>query len=107
MSPNNFEHDKEKIEKEALERHERWSKEFQENRFMFERTRRLEVEKFINEAPEEQQPALRELQEKWDKALKGAGSKENRLVVAKNILMDHFVNKFQPALELIAPNNDK
>lgn len=103
---NNSVHDRERIEKEALERHEQWSKEYRENRFMFERTRRLEIEKLINEAPEEQQEALRELQRKWDGALKGAGSRKNRLVVAKHLLMDHFVNKFQPALGLITSDDE-
>lgn len=93
-----FKFDREKIREEALKRHEERSIRFKENRFMFEIEAKQEIENLINSAPPEKQEALRKLQLKWDNAMKGAG-KHNRLVVAKTLLMDQFINKFKPVLD--------
>jgi len=90
--------DREKIEKEALAKHAKRSKQYEENPFMFEINRRKEIEVFINSCSEENQPALRELQATWDAAMKGAGSQHNRLVIAEGMLMHHFINKFKPTI---------
>jgi hypothetical protein len=93
-----FNFDREKIEKEAIEKHEKRVTLFKENRFMFEIGAKKEIDDFIKSAPPERQDALRELQKKWDSAMKGAG-KYNRLIVAENLLMDHFINKFKPLFD--------
>jgi hypothetical protein len=93
-----FKFDREELKKESLKRHEERSQLFKENRFMFEIEAKKEVEKLIKSAPPERQDSLRKLQKKWDNAMKGAG-KHNRLIVAKTLLMDQFINKFKPALD--------
>lgn len=93
-----FKFDKEKIEKEAIKKHEKMHNLYKTNRFMFEIEAKKMINDFINSIPAERQPKLRELQSKWDAAMKGAG-KHNRLVVAENLLMDHFINKFKPLFD--------
>jgi hypothetical protein len=93
-----FNFDREKIEKEAIEKHEKRVALFKENRFMFEIEAKKEIEALIKSAPIERQDGLRDLQQTWDNAMKGAG-KENRLIVAENLLMDHFINKFKPLFD--------
>ena len=90
--------DREQIEKEALEKHAKRSKEYQDNPFMFEINRRKEIEAFIQSVPPERQEGLRKLQATWDNAMKGAGSQHNRLVIAEGMLMHHFINKFKPTI---------
>lgn len=92
------ESDRKAIEQAAIEEHERMHNLYKTNRFMFEIEARKSIEAFINSAEPDRQPALRKLQTKWDTAMKGAG-KENRLVVAKHLLMDHFINKFKPVMD--------
>jgi len=101
-----FEFDKEKIKEEALKQHAEWNKEYKENKFMFERKMRLIIEEFINSAPEDQREKLWEMQKKWDKAMKGAGNKHNRLTIAESIFMDQFINVFRPAINLFSKDKD-
>jgi len=92
-----FEFDKEQIKNEALEKHEKLSTLFKENRFMFEVTTKKQIQEFIKSSPPEYQQKLRELQATWDGAMNGAG-KHNRLVLAKSLFMDNFINNFQPSV---------
>ena len=94
-----MEFDKEKIKEEALKNHEKMSTLFKNNRFMFEIETKKQIQEFIDNAPLKHKKGLIELQKKWNTAMKGAGSKHNRLAIAQNILMDHIINNFQPAVE--------
>ena len=90
--------EKEEREKKSLEEHERRSKLFKENRFMFEIERKKEIEALIKNAPPEYQEKLKEIQAEWDRTVKGAGNKHNRLVLAEHMLMDYFQRSFVPAV---------
>ncbi len=90
--------EKEEREKKSLEEHARRSKLFKENRFMFEIEKKKEVEALIKSAPPEYQERLRETQAEWDRTMKGAGNKHNRLVLAEHMLMDYFQRSFVPAV---------
>ena len=90
---------KEEREARALKEHKRMSILFKENRFMFELEAKKKREELIMSAPPEQQPKLKEMQADWDKTMKGAGSKGNRLVLAEHKLMEHFRNVFHPAMQ--------
>ena len=73
---------------------------YKENRFLFEVETRKMIEEFINNAPEEYQPRLKELQDNWDKVMKGASDKYNRLVLAQTLFYEQF-EKFRMALNLL------
>ncbi len=95
-----WENDKEKREQQALERHARLAKLFKENRFSFERERRRMIEEIIESAEDEALKArLRELQEDWNRRMRGAGSSHNRFVLAKAFFWEHFHGVWQPAIE--------
>ncbi len=94
-----FEDNREKFKERALDKHKFMSELYKKNRFMFEIEVKKEIEALIKSAPEELQPMLKETQEYWNSKMKGAGSKHNRLVLAEQILMDQFVNVFQPAVK--------
>ena len=89
---------KEEREKKSLEEHDRRSKLFGENRFMFEIEKKKEIEALIKSAPPEYQERLREIQVEWDHTIKGAGNKHNRLILAEHMLMDYFHGYFVPAV---------
>ena len=89
-----------KREKEALERHARLSKLFKENRFAFELERKRMIDEVINSTDnEEQKKNLRTLQKKWDKRMKGAGSRHNRFVLAQTFFWEHFHEVWHPAIK--------
>ena len=91
--------EKEASTKAALAEHERLSKLFKEKPLMFEIERKQKIEALINTArTEEEKARLREMQATWDKTMKGAGNKHNRLVLAEKMLMEHFREKFVPAI---------
>lgn len=90
--------EKEEREKRSLEEHARRSKLFKENRFMFEIERKKEIEALIKNAPPEYQENLKETQAEWDRTMKGAVNKHNRLVLAEHMLMDYFHGAFVPAV---------
>jgi hypothetical protein len=100
MDPLNWMEEKEKIRKEALERHEELHMLFQEDRLSFERERKRLLDEIINSAedPEEKQ-RLRELQTSWDKKLRHAGSKHNRFVLAQTFFWEHFNEVWRPTLQ--------
>ena len=58
------------------------------------------IDAVINSArSEEEKEKLRTLQSKWDKRMKGAGSLENRFVLAQTFFWEHFQEKFNPTLQ--------
>ena len=73
----------------------------------FERVRLSLIENVITSAPENQQLKLRAIQAKWDKTMKGAGSKENRFVFAKDMLITQFLEVFNPKLKECSERIDK
>ena len=89
---------REKIREEALEKHKKMSDLFKKNRFMFELEAKKEVEDFINSAPKEYRETLWKLHEQWKNTLKGAGSKHNRLVLARHIFNEQ-VQRFNDCLK--------
>jgi len=92
--------EKEEIRKKALERHSRLSQLFREDRFSFEKERRRLINEVIESAgSEEQKRRLKELQEDWNRRMKGAGSPHNRLILAQTFFWEHFHEVWQPALE--------
>ncbi|MCG8635647.1 MAG: DUF3135 domain-containing protein [Desulfobacterales bacterium] len=88
-----------KYEAEAIAEHERLSKLFKENRFMFELERKKAIEKTINQIERKRlQTNLRQLQEKWDNTLNHSGSAQNRFVMVQTMLWDAVHNQWLPAL---------
>lgn len=85
-------------EKEALTEHDRLSRLFRENRFMFELERKKLIEKQINQYPVQKQ-SLTELQARWDSRLKHAGSAHNRFVLMQTLFWDEIVGHWLPALQ--------
>lgn len=103
MSRIDWEKEKERSRKEALENHERLHKLFVENRFLFEQERKRMIEDVINRAKnEKQKEELKALQKSWDDKMKKAGSNQNRLVLAKHILMKHMEEVWTPSLQEFA-----
>ena len=78
------------------------SKLYKEDPEAFEKKRKELVEEAIINAPPKIQLKLRSLQSKWDKRMRGAGLKENRLVFAKSMLMDNFINEFKPGIHQLS-----
>lgn len=100
MNPPNWNEDKEKREQEALERHERLTRLFREDRFAFERERKRLIEEVINSTDDpSQRQRLTELQETWNRRMKGAGSTHNRFVLAQAFFWEHVREIWQPALQ--------
>jgi hypothetical protein len=105
----NWAEEKEKIRKEALERHERLHRLFVEDRLAFERERRNAVNDLINSAEDpEQREKLRAFQESWDRKMRHAGSRENRFVLAQTFFWEHFHEVWEPSIkEFSTLLNDK
>jgi hypothetical protein len=82
--------------------HDDMSKLFREDPEAFEKKRKELVEKTISNASPKNQLKLRVLQAKWDKRMNGAGLEENRLVFAKSMLMDNFINEFKPTIQQLS-----
>lgn len=100
MDSLNWSQDKGKREQEALERHEKLARMFREDRFAFERERRRLIEEVIHSTDDlSQRKRLRDLQEKWNRRMKGAGSTHNRFVLAQTFFWEHVREVWQPALE--------
>ena len=95
-----WEEEKEKREKESLEKHARLSKLFKEDRFAFERERKRMIDEIINSVEdEEQKNRLRAFQESWDKKMRGAGSRHNRFIQAQTFFWEHFHETWQPTIQ--------
>lgn len=93
-----------RIPRERLDRHlayhEKMSRMFRENRFMFEIEKRKAVEKIINNArTTDSKNRLTRLQEKWDTTIKHSGSNHNRLVLAEMMMWDFVRDIWLPALQ--------
>jgi hypothetical protein len=100
MDALNWSQNKEKREQEALERHKELSRLFREDRFAFERERKRLIEEVINSTDDPcQRERLRELQEKWNRRMKGAGCKHNRFVLAQTFFWEHVREVWQPTLQ--------
>ena len=100
MSDIDGEKEREESHKEALENHERLHKLFVENRFLFEQEKKRLTEEVINNAKSgKQKEKLNTLQKSWDDKMKKAGSNQNRLVLAKHILMKHMEEVWNPSIK--------
>ena len=96
----NWQEEREKIRKEALEEHARLHKLFVEDRLSFERERKRMIDNVINSAEDEElRQALKALQADWDRKMRGAGSRHNRVVLAQTFFWDHFHEKWYPAVQ--------
>ena len=86
-----WEKEKEKREKESLEKHARLSKLFKEDRFAFERERKRMIDEIIiSVEDEEQRNRLRVFQKSWDKKMRGAGSRHKRFIQAQTFFLGIF-----------------
>jgi len=96
----NWVEEKEERRQKALEEHARLHQLFVEDRLSFERERKRMIESVVKSArSEEEKEKLKALQTKWDKRMKGAGSQENRFVLAQMFFWEHFQEKFNPTLQ--------
>jgi hypothetical protein len=90
---------KEERKKAALEKHQRLSRLFREDRLAFERERRKMIQEVIESAGDEAlKRKLLDFQSTWDKRMKGAASEHNRFVLAQTFFWEHFHNAWQPAV---------
>jgi len=100
MSSLNWAAEKEKREAASLAEHQRLSRLFRENRFLFEIERKKMIAEIIDSAgDEEQKNSLRSLQDAWDKRMKSAGSEHNRYVLAQTFFWEHFHEKWHPTIK--------
>lgn len=88
-----------RMEEESLKEHKRMSDLYETDPFKFEAEKREKIEGLINSTPEERRESLREMQKSWDEAMNEVGGPQDRMMVAKKILFEHIVTKFQPAVE--------
>jgi hypothetical protein len=96
---NSFE-EKEKRKEKALENHARLHKLFVEDRFSFERERKRTIDDFIDSVEDkDQRENLRLLQGKWDRIMRNAGSRHNRLILAQTLFWEHFNEVFLPNIQ--------
>ena len=88
------------FEAEAIAEHDRLSRLFRENRFMFELERKkiiaANLNRIKNQALKEE---LEEMQDRWDRIMTHAGSPHNRFVLMQTMLWDAVQNQWLPALQ--------
>ena len=89
-------------EREAINQHNEWSELYRRDPEAFEKKRQEMVEETIRSAPPYMQLKLRALQARFEKRMRTAGCKENRLVIAHSMLMEMFLEQFNPALQQAA-----
>ncbi len=95
-----WQQEREERRQKALKEHQRLHRLFKENRFAFEKWRQQAIKDLIESAPDPQLRAkLWKQQEEWDRRMKGAGSHQNRFVLAKTFFWAHFFEKWMPAIE--------
>jgi len=82
--------------------HERMSKLYKEDPEAFEKEQARMIEELILNAPDHLQLKLRLAQAKWNKKIRNIGDMENRLSMAKAILMEQFLEVFNPTLQELA-----
>ncbi len=85
-------------EQQALAEHDRMSRLFIENRFLFEIERKRLIDGVIQTYEETSREKLYAYQNKWDNILKHAGSEYNRLVLIQMLFWDVVNERFRPAL---------
>lgn len=89
-------------EHEALNRHRELSRLFRENRFAFEKERRRMIQEVIDSAGNEKlRQKLIQIQSRWDKRMKEAGTPHNRFVLAKTFFWEHFFEVWYPEISRI------
>lgn len=99
MKELNRDEERKTVEEKAIEEHERLYELFKSNRFAFEQEKRRLVNQVIDSAGSEaEKEKLRAIHDAWDNRMKRAGSKENRLTLAKHMFFDHVENIFNPAI---------
>lgn len=99
MDESKLEKERAQKDKESLERHRRLSKLFKEDRLSFERERKRMIDELVNSVEDEdQRERLRSLQASWDKMMRGAGSPQNRLVLAQTFFWSHFHEVWHPSI---------
>jgi len=96
--------EKERID--ALRQHNEWSELFKKDPEAFEKMRRDMVEEVIKNAPPFLQLKLRAIQARFDKRMRTAGCKENRLVIAHSMLMEMFIEQFNPTMQRVSKELD-
>jgi hypothetical protein len=99
MEEFNWDEEQKKIEADALIEHERLNRLFKENRFEFELEKRRLINQIIESArSESEKEKLRVIQNEWDNRMKKAGSKQNRLTLARHLFFDHVENIWNPTI---------
>jgi len=99
MKPANWREKREEIRNQALAKHTRLSRLFQEDRLSFERERKRMIDEFLNGVEdEEMRGRLRSMQDSWDRKMRHAGSRENRFVLARTLFWEHFFGTWLPAI---------
>jgi hypothetical protein len=99
MTESDRNEDRNMIEQEALAEHERLHRLFKENRFAFEQEKRRLTKEIIESAKSEsEKERLRAMQDAWDNRMKKAGSKQNRLTLARHLFSDHVEKIWRPAI---------
>ena len=86
----------------SIEFHKKMSKLFKEDPETFEKEKERLVEEAITNAPPHIQLKLRLLQAKFDSQMRKAGSEENRLAFAREMMLDKFLNEFNPVMQELA-----
>jgi len=104
----NNEIEKEKREKEALERHARLHKLFIEDRLSFERERKRAINELLNSIKDDEtRNKMRAIQESWDEKMKNAGSGENRLILAQKLFLEHFYGTWVPFIQKFSSSSGR
>ncbi len=99
----NWEEERLRVEKEALEKHAKLSALFMENRFMFELERKRMINNFINSVKDEKRRQnLMDIQADWDRKMKRAGSDHNRFILAQTFFWEHVLNVWQPSIKKLS-----
>jgi sulfite reductase alpha subunit-like flavoprotein len=99
MEEFNWNEEQKKIEVDALTEHERLNRLFKENRFAFELEKRRLINQIIESAGKEsEKEKLRAIQDAWDSRMKNAGSKQNRLTLARHLFFEHVEKIWNPAI---------
>ncbi|WDP91777.1 MAG: hypothetical protein HUN04_19515 [Desulfobacter sp.] len=86
----------------AIAEHERLSRLFRENRFLFELERKQAIEKTIGRVKKEAlKKELRRRQDKWDRILDHSGNTRNRLALMEMLLWDAVRKEWLPTLNKV------
>jgi len=86
----------------TTEFHKEMSKLYKEDPKAFKKEQIRLTEELIQNAPDHLQLKLRLSQVKWDKHIDKIGSQENRLSMARALLMTQFIEIFNPTMQELA-----